>query len=217
MQKQASLNSTTTELQQLRDMSSHQKKRIAEMLSNLLKELGEVGSALGGENNEMKISNDAAKLEEEFTVARLYISRMKSEVTSLTQRLQEIENKEHDSNKKVTEYEKELADCRLVISQHEARMKSLQESMREAENKKRMLEENIDSLREECAKLKAAEQVKIFYIFTYFSFSMFEFNLKIQMMDTSMTFYKIFCFLCLISSFVFLNYPDHQSIDLLFI
>lgn len=159
MQKQASLNSTTTELQQLRDMSSHQKKRITEMLSNLLKELGEIGTALGGENNEIKICNDAVKLEEEFTVARLYISRMKSEVTSLAQRLQEIENKEHDSNKKVTEYEKDLAECRLVISQHEARMKSLQESMREAENKKRMLEENIDSLREECAKLKAAEQV----------------------------------------------------------
>jgi len=46
-----------------------------------------------------------------------------------------------------------------LISQHEARMKSLQESMRESENKKRTLEEQIDSLREECAKLKAAEHV----------------------------------------------------------
>lgn len=137
------------------------------MLSNLLKELGEIGSTLGGENADMKISNDAAKLEEEFTVARLYISRMKSEVTNLTQRLKDIEDKEQDSNKKVTEYEKELGECRLLISQHEARMKSLQESMREAENKKRMLEESIDSLREECAKLKAAEQVSylIFQIF----------------------------------------------------
>ncbi|XP_044272187.1 kinesin heavy chain isoform X2 [Tribolium madens] len=159
MQKQASLNTTTTELQQLRDMSSHQKKRIAEMLSNLLKELGEIGSTLGSDGSEIKITNDAAKLEEEFTVARLYISRMKSEVTNLTQRLHEIENKEQDSNKKVTEYEKELGECRLLISQHEARMKSLQESMREAENKKRMLEESVDALREECAKLKAAEQV----------------------------------------------------------
>lgn len=159
MQKQSSLNSTTTELQQLKDMSSHQKKRIAEMLSNLLKELGEIGSTLGSESAEIKISNDAAKLEEEFTVARLYISRMKSEVTNLTQRLQDIENKEQDSNRKVTEYEKELAECRLLISQHEARMKSLQESMREAENKKRALEESVDALREECAKLKAAEQV----------------------------------------------------------
>lgn len=76
MQKQTSLNSTTTELQQLRDLSSHQKKRIAEMLSNLLKELGEIGSTLGGggggggggEGQEIKISNDVAKLEEEFTV-----------------------------------------------------------------------------------------------------------------------------------------------------
>lgn len=31
--------------------------------------------------------------------------------------------------------------------------------MRESENKKRTLEENIDSLREECAKLKTAEHV----------------------------------------------------------
>lgn len=31
--------------------------------------------------------------------------------------------------------------------------------MRETENKKRTLEEDIDNLREECAKLKAAEQV----------------------------------------------------------
>ncbi|XP_050304320.1 kinesin heavy chain [Anthonomus grandis grandis] len=159
LQKQTNLNSATTELQQLRDMSSHQRKRIAEMLSNLLKELGEIGSTLGSEGSELKISNDAAKLEEEFTVARLYISRMKSEVTNLTQRLQDIENKEQDSNKKVTEYEKELQECRLLISQHEARMKSLQESMREAENKKRSLEECVDALREECAKLKAAEQV----------------------------------------------------------
>ncbi|XP_074031503.1 kinesin heavy chain [Leptinotarsa decemlineata] len=160
MQKQASLNTTTTELQQSRDMNNHQKKRIAEMLSSLLKELGEIGSTLVGEGQDVKISNDAAKLEEEFTVARLYISRMKSEVTSLTQRIQEIENKEQDSNKKVTEYEKELAESRLLISQHEARMKSLQESMRELENKKRILEESSDALREECAKLRAAEQVQ---------------------------------------------------------
>ncbi|KRT85232.1 Kinesin, partial [Oryctes borbonicus] len=159
MQKQTSLNSTASELQQLKDMSSHQKKRIGDMLTNLLKELGEIGTTLGGEGVDMKIANDSAKLEEEFTVARLYISRMKSEVTNLSQRLHELENSQQDSNKKVTEYEKELGECRLLISQHEARMKSLQESMREAENKKRALEESVDALREECAKLKAAEKV----------------------------------------------------------
>uniref|UniRef100_A0A1B6E6U1 Kinesin heavy chain n=1 Tax=Clastoptera arizonana TaxID=38151 RepID=A0A1B6E6U1_9HEMI len=159
MQKQSSLNSTSSELQQLKDMSTHQRRRITEMLTNLLKDLAEIGIAIGGDS-EFKLTSDSnGKLEEEFTVARLYISKMKSEVKNLVQRCQGLESSQTDCNKKVSEYEKDLAECRLLISQHEARMKSLQESMREAENKKRTLEENIDALREECAKMKAAEQV----------------------------------------------------------
>jgi len=92
-------------------------------------------------------------------MARLYISRMKSDASHMATKLSELENSAVDSNKKITEYEKELADSRLLISQHEARMKSLAESMREAENKKRTLEEEVDAIREECAKLKAKEQV----------------------------------------------------------
>jgi kinesin family member 5 len=99
------------------------------------------------------------KIEEEFTVARLYISKMKSEIKNLVQRCQSLESTQTESNKKVNDYEKDLGECRLLISQHEARMKSLQESMREADNKKRLLEEDVDALREECAKMKAAEQV----------------------------------------------------------
>lgn len=53
-----------------------------------------------------------------------------------------------------------MAECRLLISQHEARMQTLTESMKEAETRKRALEEDVDALREECAKLKAAEQVQ---------------------------------------------------------
>lgn len=161
LQKQASLNSAQSELQQLKDMSAHQKKRINEMLSNLLRDLSEVGQALAADQNEMKLNVEASagKLEEEFTVARLYISKMKSEAKNVSQRCSNLESLQHEANKKVGEYEKDLSECRLLISQHEARMKSLQESMREAENKKRTLEENVDALREECAKLKAAEQV----------------------------------------------------------
>ncbi|XP_055709588.1 kinesin heavy chain [Phlebotomus papatasi] len=162
LQKQALLNTTSTDLQQLRDMSAHQKKRYNEILSNLLRDLSEVGQALCTDSSaDLKLNPDTAagKVEEEFTVARLYISKMKSEAKNLAQRCQNLEGQNMDSNRKVSEYEKDLADCRLLISQHEARMKSLQESMREAENKKRTLEENIDALREECAKLKAAEQV----------------------------------------------------------
>lgn len=161
-QKQSILNTTSTELQQLKDMSNHQKKRIIDLLGNLLRELYEVGQALNTETSaELKINSDANinKIEEEFTVARLYISKMKSEAKNITQRCNNLETQQNTTSKKITENEKELSDCRLLISQHEARMKSLQESMRESENKKRALEENVDALREECAKLKAAEKL----------------------------------------------------------
>ncbi|XP_059475702.1 kinesin heavy chain [Neocloeon triangulifer] len=160
IQKQSQLNNTSTELQQLKDMSTHQRRRITEMLTNLLKDLGEIGSSIGGDGGDIKFSADTnGKIEEEFTVARLYISKMKSEIKNLVQRCQNLESCQSESNKKVNDYEKDLGECRLLISQHEARMKSLQESMREADNKKRQLEEDIDALREECAKMKAAEQV----------------------------------------------------------
>lgn len=164
-QKQSVFNAASTELQQLKDMSSHQKKRITEMLTNLLRDLGEVGQAIApGESSiDLKMSalagTDASKVEEDFTMARLFISKMKTEAKNIAQRCSNMETQQADSNKKISEYEKDLGEYRLLISQHEARMKSLQESMREAENKKRTLEEQIDSLREECAKLKAAEHV----------------------------------------------------------
>lgn len=53
---QSSLNSTSSELQQLKDMSTHQKRRITEMLTNLLKDLAEIGVAIGGEG-EMKVNS----------------------------------------------------------------------------------------------------------------------------------------------------------------
>lgn len=131
-QKQALFNTTSSELQQLKDMSAHQKKRINEMLSNLLRDLSEVGQALCTDSNsDMKINptdSSSGKVEEEFTVARLFISKMKSEAKNLAQRCQNLETNQTDSNKKVSEYERELGDCRLLISQHEARMKSLQVS-----------------------------------------------------------------------------------------
>ena len=100
--KQATLNTTSAELLQLRDMSAHQRKRIAEMLTNLLKDLGEIGVAIGGDENLKVIPDSNGKLEEEFTVARLYISKMKSEVKNLVQRCQGLESTQTDCNKKVS-------------------------------------------------------------------------------------------------------------------
>lgn len=160
VQKQASLNTATSELQTVKDSQLHQKKRINEMLVSLLKDLNEVGTILGTSNDAMKNLGDVeGKVEEEFTVARLYISKMRSEVKNLAQRCSTLETAQSSFRGQIDEREKELNECKLLITQHEAKMKSLSQSMKDGENKKRSLEEQVDSLNEEVARLKAVSKV----------------------------------------------------------
>ncbi|KAG8188232.1 hypothetical protein JTE90_021253 [Oedothorax gibbosus] len=159
--KLASLHSTLGELEQVRDATLHQRRRTAEMLANLLKDLGEIGAALHAPPLQDTTNRVEGKVDEEFTVVRLYISKMKSEVKALSTRCSQLESSQQDSQRKVETFEKELAECRLLISQYEAKLKSLQESVRDSENKKRHLEEEVDALTEECAKLKSAKEMHV--------------------------------------------------------
>uniref|UniRef100_A0A672Q619 Kinesin-like protein n=1 Tax=Sinocyclocheilus grahami TaxID=75366 RepID=A0A672Q619_SINGR len=154
-QKSSILASIDSELQKLKEMANHQKKRVTEMMSSLLKDLTEIGIAVG--NNDIKVSSGL--IDEEFTVARLYISKMKSEVKSMVKRCKQLENTQSEGNKKMDETEKELAACQLLISQHEAKIKSLTEYLQNVEQKRRQLEEDVDSLNEELVKINAQEKV----------------------------------------------------------
>uniref|UniRef100_A0A8C9WA33 Kinesin-like protein n=1 Tax=Scleropages formosus TaxID=113540 RepID=A0A8C9WA33_SCLFO len=149
-QKSMVLTSIDSELQKLKEMTNHQKKRVTEMMSSLLKDLAEIGIAQ---------HEGSGLIDEEFTVARLYISKMKSEVKTMVKRCKQLEGAQVESEKKMEENEKELAACQLRISQHEAKIKSLTEYLQNVEQKKRQLEENVDALNEELVKISAQEKV----------------------------------------------------------
>uniref|UniRef100_A0A8C9U3W9 Kinesin-like protein n=1 Tax=Scleropages formosus TaxID=113540 RepID=A0A8C9U3W9_SCLFO len=152
-QKSMVLTSIDSELQKLKEMTNHQKKRVTEMMSSLLKDLAEIGIAVG--SNDIKQHEGSGLIDEEFTVARLYISKMKSEVKTMVKRCKQLEGAQVESEKKMEENEKELAACQLRISQHEAKIKSLTEYLQNVEQKKRQLEENVDALNEELVKISA--------------------------------------------------------------
>ncbi|KAG9476464.1 hypothetical protein GDO78_003162 [Eleutherodactylus coqui] len=156
-QKSGILSSLDSELQKLKEMTNHQKKRATEMMTSLLKDLAEIGIAVG--NNDSKQPEVSGMIDEEFTVARLYISKMKSEVKTMVKRCKQLESTQSESNKKMEENEKELAACQLRISQHEAKIKSLTEYVQNLEQKKRQMEESVDLLNEELVKLRAQEKV----------------------------------------------------------
>ncbi|CAJ1081931.1 kinesin-1 heavy chain-like isoform X1 [Xyrichtys novacula] len=156
-QKSSSLASIDSELQKLKEMTLHQRKRVTEMMSSLLKDLAEIGIAVG--SNDIKQQESSGLIDEEFTVARLYISKMKSEVKSLVKRSKQLESTRAESSQKMEQTEMELTACQLRISQYEAKIKSLTESLQNLEQKKRQLEENVDSLNEEIVRVKAQEKV----------------------------------------------------------
>uniref|UniRef100_A0A8D0MT21 Kinesin heavy chain n=1 Tax=Sus scrofa TaxID=9823 RepID=A0A8D0MT21_PIG len=136
--------------------------------TDILKTHGQVSGALGplemvdvGESvpSCAQLADVNGVIEEEFTMARLYISKMKSEVKSLVNRSKQLESAQMDSNRKMNASERELAACQLLISQHEAKIKSLTDYMQNMEQKRRQLEESQDSLSEELAKLRAQEKM----------------------------------------------------------
>ncbi|XP_075447655.1 kinesin heavy chain isoform X2 [Ascaphus truei] len=157
-QKVASLLTLENDLHRLQEFSVHQRKRIAEVLNGLMKDLSEFSVIVG--NGEFKLPVEiSGAIEEEFTVARLYISKIKSEVKSVVKRCRHLENLQVECHRKMEVTGRELSSCQLLISQHEAKIRSLTEYMHSVEMKKRQLEESYDTLSEELAKMQAQETV----------------------------------------------------------
>ncbi|CAK6952678.1 kinesin heavy chain [Scomber scombrus] len=154
--KMAHLMALEAELSRIQEVSSRQRKRIAEILNGLMKDLSEFSTIVG--NRDIKLPMEiTGAIEEEFTVARLYISKIKSEVKSMVKRCRHLENLQTECHRKMEETGRELSSCQLLISQHEAKIRSLTDYMQNVELKKRQLEDSYDSLSEELAKLQAQE------------------------------------------------------------
>lgn len=169
----SSMNSIQGELEQIKESNNVQLRRLSEMLTNFLKELNDIAEVLGTSPASTNIGqltiNDPTtpvqeisnRLEDEFTVARLYINKMKSEVRTLVAKCNQLNSFNQENTKRLQATERELDELKLSLTQHEAKAATLQSSMRDIENKKRALEESVDQLREECAKLKAQEEMHI--------------------------------------------------------
>lgn len=94
-------------------------------------------------------------VEEDFTVARLYVSKLKSEVKSIHTHNVTLESTLAEHSAQLDALKEQLSQRELSNQQHEAKIQSLSESLRENESKRRQLDDQIDSLNEELAKLRA--------------------------------------------------------------
>jgi len=162
LQKQSQLITIQSELKAIRDTSNQEKFRINDMVRSLLSDLGEIGTVISNNPNELKRADSQTtnlKIEEEFIVARLQVSKIKSEVKNMANKLTLLEQSQTDSIGHIENLEKDLSDTRLLVGQHKAKMESLNEALLEVDAKKRTFEEQVDDLNEEITRLRAAQQM----------------------------------------------------------
>jgi hypothetical protein len=95
---------------------------------------GEIGTVISKNSNELKKpdtppATSDSKIEEEFTVARLYVSKMKSEVKNLVNKSSLLEQSQNDQHSKIENMEKELSDTRLLVGKILSSFSQLSQSL----------------------------------------------------------------------------------------
>lgn len=150
------------DLELLQERMDLMTKKVTEITNTLLGELSEIGTVLGGSLKGMKRPEivSSSQFDEEFTVARLYVSKLKTEVKTMVQLNKSLVLQCEDTQKRLDQLEKDFQSQKLTISQHEAKMQTLIENLQEIEAKKRILEEAVDTLNEEIAKQTSQEQMQ---------------------------------------------------------
>lgn len=146
------------ELASLKELSSHQKKRSSEVLNLLLRDLSELGSTLtcsGPGISSGPSTGTGSGLEEDFTAARLFISKMRSEAKSVLNRAKTLDQDLQEQQIRTKTLERDLGVSQALVQQLQTKTRALTEDLQKLEQKNRVLEENQDSLTEELSRAQA--------------------------------------------------------------
>ncbi|PAA92062.1 hypothetical protein BOX15_Mlig021005g3 [Macrostomum lignano] len=144
------------QLQELRDTVSTSKKKQVEMMNSLLKELAELADSLGIVSPSFC---GADKIEEEFTVLRLNISKMKSEAVSLRSHVDHLQGERTSDSGRVKKAEAELGDAKLKLKEAETRVETLTARIGEIEQERNQQEAQLDRVNAELSELRTKDQM----------------------------------------------------------
>ncbi|XP_060724805.1 kinesin heavy chain-like isoform X2 [Tachysurus vachellii] len=154
--KNEMLAATQGELAELQELYAVQKRRMVDVLRVLLRDLGDMGTSIC--DGEIKMVCEAGvSLDDEVSVVRLFLTKLKSELKRLLNHIQELESTQECASIKIQDDETELASCHVLISQYQVKIRSLTESAQKAEETRRALENAQRTLEEELTKLHTYE------------------------------------------------------------
>ncbi|XP_048874361.1 kinesin family member 5Aa isoform X7 [Brienomyrus brachyistius] len=143
VQKMAHLQALEEELSRMQGESKQQRKHIAKVLNSLMQDLSEFSAVMGNRQIRLPVEISSA-LEEEFTVARIYVNKIRAEVKSMVKRCRRLESLQQECHREMEETGCELSSCQRLITQN-------------VELTKKEMEESYKVLSEEMTKLQAED------------------------------------------------------------
>merc|ERR1719427_1471438 len=159
--KKKAMGSMKSENLHLKEMNELNKRRVSDMMTNVMRDLNEISVVIG--NVEQPLPDVIGDGDEEHssTMTRLDATRIKTHVKQLASKCAGLEEKTDVNEKKLEDTEQELASAKLLVQQHEAKTRSMLEYMKEIENKKRLLEEEVDMRNDTITQLRTVKQVQM--------------------------------------------------------
>ena len=116
---QQSVDVKSLELEEVKDHSQMEKRKMNDMVGTLFREVNEASSLLGSKSEDrlraVESSTDVS--EEDFTRARIHLSNLRCEARTLKEQRDLLEGAEREARERAQTIMKELATCRLKISQ----------------------------------------------------------------------------------------------------
>eukprot|EP00794_Sanderia_malayensis_P003375 gene3375-3863_t len=117
--KQNELNKALKDADTLQETLNIMSRKIADITNTLLEELSEIGSVIGGSLSGIRRPSieGSGQFDEEFTVARLYVSKLKTEVKSMVNVNKQLQSIKNENQMKLEVNDKDLTAAHLLISQ----------------------------------------------------------------------------------------------------
>ncbi|VUZ48819.1 unnamed protein product [Hymenolepis diminuta] len=147
-----------SEVQLARDSLATQRKKYAEVVGTLIRDVLDVGECMSNQLQKPNV-NVSERLDEEVTVMRLYMNKMKTEAKMLHSRVNQLEEERVQHVQLLRKSEDESKEYAIRVRELETKVQSLTDKVDDSDSRKRQLQDMVDNLNADVAKLRANEQL----------------------------------------------------------
>lgn len=152
------INGKESEVQLARDTLAAQRKKYAEILGALIRDVLDVGECMSNQLQKPNV-NVGERLDEEVAVMRLYMNKMRTEAKILHSRVNQLEEERVQNVQLLRKSEDEAKEYAIRVRELETKVQSLTDKVDDSDSRKRQLQDLVDNLNADVAKLRANEQL----------------------------------------------------------